>query len=288
MDIEGVAAATPEKIFKTAVDINAGMSLDIGIDIAAQLGFPADSQRDAADQMLKLYDLFLSQDATMVEINPMALLESGEVMCMDTKLNFDDNAEYRQASVFERRDTSQEDQRALVRHVVQDEPDDEFILGDAFNKGISILKDHSLIYDILIYERQLGPSITFVDRHPQQIFVLDHIAKPRIGESVLEPWTSQMFELAKRENVYCKISGVATEAEWDNWTEEQLAPYLDTALEAFGPSRLMFGSDWPVALLAVDYANWVGIVEKFASKLTESEQARLWGETAIEAYKLSV
>ena len=175
-----------------------------------------------------------------------------------------------------------------MRHVVQDEPDDKFILGDAFNKGISILKDHSMVYDILIYERQLGPSITFVDRHPQQIFVLDHIAKPRIGESVLEPWTSQMFELAKRENVYCKISGVATEAEWDNWTEEQLAPYLDTALEAFGPSRLMFGSDWPVALLAVDYANWVGIVEKFASKLTESEQARLWGETAIEAYKLSV
>ena len=85
-----------------------------------------------------------------------------------------------------------------------------------------------------------------------------------------------------------KFLGVATEAEWDNWTEEQLAPYLDTALEAFGPSRLMFGSDWPVALLAVDYANWVGIVEKFASKLTESEQARLWGETAIEAYKLSV
>jgi len=175
-----------------------------------------------------------------------------------------------------------------MRHVVQDEPDDAFILGGAFNEGIALLKNHGLIYDILIYERQLGPSIEFVDRHPGQVFVLDHIAKPRIGDGAVEPWKSQMFELARRDNVYCKISGVATEADWANWSEDQLLPYLGTALEAFGPDRLMFGSDWPVALLAIGYAQWAGIVERFAAELSEPEQARLWGGTAIEAYKLNV
>ena len=175
-----------------------------------------------------------------------------------------------------------------MRHVVQDEPDNGFILGAAFNEGISKLRHHGLIYDILIYERQLGPSIEFVDRHPNQVFVLDHIAKPRIGDGAVEPWKSKMFELAKRENVYCKISGMATEADWADWSETQLLPYLETALEAFGASRLMFGSDWPVALLAIDYAQWLGIVETFASTLSEREQTRLWGGTAAEAYSLDV
>ena len=92
-----------------------------------------------------------------------------------------------------------------VRHVVQDEADDQFILGDAFNKGIRRLKAYELVYDILIYERQLGPSIEFVDRHPDQVFVLDHVAKPRIGDQIMEPWRAQMFELAKRENVYLSL-----------------------------------------------------------------------------------
>jgi len=175
-----------------------------------------------------------------------------------------------------------------MRHVVQDEPDDAFILGAAFNEGISRLKNHGLIYDILIYERQLGPTIEFVDQHPDQVFVLDHIAKPRIGDGLMSPWKEQMFELAKRENVYCKLSGVATEADWSKWTEDQLLPYLEIALEAFGPSRMMFGSDWPVALLAIEYSQWVNIVDKFASALSESEQALLWGEVAVKAYGLKV
>ena len=174
-----------------------------------------------------------------------------------------------------------------MRHVVQDEPDDAFILDTAFNDGISHLKNHALIYDILIYERQLGPSIQFVDRHPDQVFVLDHIAKPRIGDGLTTPWKEQMLELAQRENVYCKLSGVATEAEWANWTEDQLLPYLEIALEAFGPSRMMFGSDWPVALLAIGYGQWIGLIEKFAAKLSESEQTQLWGGVAIEAYGLT-
>lgn len=175
-----------------------------------------------------------------------------------------------------------------MRHVVQDEPDDSFILGVAFNEGISHLKNHGLIYDILIYERQLGPTIEFVDQHPDQVFVLDHIAKPRIADDLISPWKEQMIELAKRENVYCKLSGVATEADWSKWTEDQLLPYLEIALEAFGPSRMMFGSDWPVALLAIEYSQWVNIVDEFASALSESEQALLWGEVAVQVYGLKV
>lgn len=173
-----------------------------------------------------------------------------------------------------------------VRHVVQDEADDQFILGDAFNKGIRRLKAYELVYDILIYERQLGPSIEFVDRHPDQVFVLDHVAKPRIGDQIMEPWRAQMFELAKRENVYCKLSGMATEANWQNWTKDDLWPYAEVAMEAFGPTRMMFGSDWPVALLAVEYGDWVGLCREFISTLSDSEQAMIEGEVAIRAYDL--
>lgn len=173
-----------------------------------------------------------------------------------------------------------------VRHVVQDEADDQFILGDAFNKGIRRLKVYELVYDILIYERQLGPSIEFVDRHPDQVFVLDHVAKPRIGDQIMEPWRAQMFELAKRENVYCKLSGMATEANWQNWTKDDLWPYAEVAMEAFGPPRMMFGSDWPVARLAVEYGDWVGLCREFISTLSDSEQAMIEGEVAIRAYDL--
>ena len=173
-----------------------------------------------------------------------------------------------------------------VRHVVQDEADDQFILGDAFNKGIRRLKAYELVYDILIYERQLSPSIEFVDRHPDQVFVLDHVAKPRIGDQIMEPWRAQMFELAKRENVYCKLSGMATEANWQNWTKDDLWPYAEVAMEAFGPTRMMFGSDWPVARLAVEYGDWVGLCREFISTLSDSEQAMIEGEVAIRAYDL--
>ena len=173
-----------------------------------------------------------------------------------------------------------------VRHVVQDEADDRFILGDAFNEGIRRLKAYELVYDILIYERQLGPSIEFVDRHPDQVFVLDHVAKPRIGDQVMEPWRAQMFELAKRENVFCKLSGMATEANWQNWTKDDLWPYAEVALQAFGPTRMMFGSDWPVARLAVEYGDWVGLCREFISTLSDSEQAMIEGEVAIRAYDL--
>ena len=175
-----------------------------------------------------------------------------------------------------------------IRHVVQDEPDDDFILGEQFNRGVSLLKEYNWIYDILIYERQLSPSIQFVDCHPEQIFVLDHIAKPRIGDSMIEPWKTQMFEMAKRENVSCKLSGIATEANWSEWKKEDLIPYMDVALEAFGPDRMMFGSDWPVARLAVEYGPWVEICREFISTLSGDEQKLIEGNVASKVYGLNV
>jgi len=173
-----------------------------------------------------------------------------------------------------------------VRHVVQGEPDDHFILGADFNRGVSVLKDFRIAYDILILERHLPPSIEFVDRHPKQVFVLDHIAKPRIKDNVIEPWKKNIRELARRENVYCKVSGMVTEADFKTWTEAQLRPYFEAVLEAFGPKRLMFGTDWPVCLAATGYARWVEVVHRFAAGLSEDERAWLFGKTAVQAYRL--
>jgi L-fuconolactonase len=173
-----------------------------------------------------------------------------------------------------------------IRHVVQDEPDDRFILGEAFGRGVAHLKDLNLVYDILIYERQLVASIEFVDRHPDLVFVLDHVAKPRIRDDAMRPWAELMRKMAERPNVYCKLSGMATEAAWANWTEEQLIRFAEVALEAFGPNRMMFGSDWPVAKLAIDYQRWVSIVADFLAQLSEDEQSAVWGGTAMKTYNL--
>jgi len=173
-----------------------------------------------------------------------------------------------------------------VRHVVQGEPDDRFILRDDFNRGIRELKKFSLVYDLLILERHLPPTIQFVDAHPNQVFVLDHIAKPRIKEDLFEPWHRNIRELAKRPNVYCKVSGLVTEADFTSWTEAQLRPYFEAVLEAFGPRRLLFGSDWPVCLVACNYARWHQIVSAWVAELSREEQARILGGTATEVYNL--
>ncbi|ADE53739.1 amidohydrolase family protein [Coraliomargarita akajimensis] len=177
------------------------------------------------------------------------------------------------------------DKLKAVRHVVQGESSG-FLDGTAFNQGIGELTARGLVYDILIFERQLEETIRFVDRHPEQGFVVDHIAKPRIKENILDPWRAQITELAQRPNVSCKLSGVVTEADFNNWTETQLAPYLDTVLEAFGPHRLMFGTDWPVCLVASRYKQWAALVEGFVQQLSEDEQAAIMGETAQRVYKL--
>lgn len=173
-----------------------------------------------------------------------------------------------------------------VRHVVQGEPDENFILRDNFNRGIRELKPFNLAYDILIFERHLPQTIKFVDAHPNQVFVLDHIAKPRIKDGGFEPWNKNLRELAKRPNVYCKASGMVTEVDYATWTEELLQRYFDATLEAFSPQRLMFGSDWPVCLVACGYARWQQLVSRWIGELSPAEQERIFGGTAIEAYKL--
>ncbi len=172
-----------------------------------------------------------------------------------------------------------------VRHVVQAEPDG-YMLRDDFNAGISCLKNFSLAYDILVFERQLPEAIAFVDRHPGQPFILDHIAKPRIRDAQLSPWRENLRELSRRPNVCCKISGMVTEADPANWTPDTLRPYLDAVLNAFGPSRLMFGSDWPVCLLGASYAQWHEVVENFIKPLSTDEQTAIRGGTAMRAYGL--
>lgn len=173
-----------------------------------------------------------------------------------------------------------------VRHVVQGEPNPKFLEGAAFNAGVREVTSRGLVYDLLIFARQLPPAIDFVDRHPGQIFVLDHIAKPVVQGLPDSIWTRNLRDLAHRENVYCKFSGVVTEVPGWQWTPELLRPYFDVVMEAFGPSRLMFGSDWPVCLVATEYARWVDFVEKSAAPLSASERMRLLGGTAVEAYKL--
>lgn len=173
-----------------------------------------------------------------------------------------------------------------VRHVVQGESDPEFILRSDFNRGISLLKKYSLVYDILIVERQLPNTIRFVDQHPDQVFVLDHIAKPLISKNELSPWKENIQELAKHENVSCKISGMVTEADFNIWTPAQLQPYFDVIIEAFGPDRLLFGSDWPVCLVATSYKSWADLVRKNISAFSKTEQAKIMGENAIRIYNL--
>ncbi len=175
-----------------------------------------------------------------------------------------------------------------VRHVVQDEPDDAFILGAEFNRGVELLKDYGLVFDILIFARQLANSIQFVDRHPEQEFVLDHIAKPTIRLAEFDSvWEKHIRELAKRPHVTCKFSALVTEVRDADWTVESLRPYWDVVLEAFTPARLMFGSDWPVCLLRSQYVAWVDAVKELSSGLTRAEQDDLWGNTATRAYRLS-
>ena len=174
-----------------------------------------------------------------------------------------------------------------LRHVLQGEPDQEYMLRADFNRGIRLLNKYDLVYEILIFERHLPITIEFVDTHPDQVFILDHIGKPIIKNNVIEPWKKNIFELAKRDNVFCKISGMVTEADYRNWTVKQLYPYLDTVLEAFGADRLIFGSDWPVCLVACEYRQWFNIVKDFISRLNDTEQDGILGLNAQRIYKLN-
>jgi len=173
-----------------------------------------------------------------------------------------------------------------LRHVIQDEPDDDFLNRADFNRGISVVTNSGLLYEILIIERQLPAAIQFVDRHPNQLFVLDHIAKPRIREQIPEPWKCHIAEIARRENVFCKLSGMVTEANWQTWNNSDLQPFFDAVLDAFGPSRLMAGSDWPVCLVATTYGKWMQTLQTFLAPLSVPEREMIMGGTAVQLYSL--
>lgn len=175
-----------------------------------------------------------------------------------------------------------------VRHVLQGELDDHYMLRDDFNRGIDSLFEFGLVYDILIFERHLPQIIEFVDRHPRQIFVLDHISKPRIRNHIMSPWRENLRILAERPNVYCKISGMVTEADYNTWTKEDLEPYFDNVLHTFGPKRLMFGSDWPVCLVATTYRSWFNLVFEQIVSLSDAERDAILGGTAMYAYRLDL
>ena len=167
-----------------------------------------------------------------------------------------------------------------VRHNVQAEPKG-FMLSENFQNGINKLKDFNLTYDILIYPKQLKEAIELVKKNPDQAFVLDHIAKPLIKNKEIADWSKGILEIGGFKNVYCKLSGLVTEADWKNWSKSDFKDYLELVLNAFGIDRLMFGSDWPVCLLAANYSQVLNIIENFIEPLSGEEKRKIMGGNAL-------
>jgi L-fuconolactonase len=173
-----------------------------------------------------------------------------------------------------------------IRHVAQNEPDDRFLARQDVVRSIAALEPLGLAYDILIYARQLPAAVELVHRLPRQRFVLDHIAKPEIKAGRLDPWRERILELAAAPNVLCKVSGMVTEAAWRGWTAADFRPYLDVVFPAFGPDRLMIGSDWPVCTLAGDYASVMGLVLDYVAGHPAHEREAILGGNAARFYRL--
>jgi L-fuconolactonase len=173
------------------------------------------------------------------------------------------------------------------RHVLQGESDRALMLNPQFTDGIRALKAHDFTYDILIFPDQLGYTHQFIKTFGGHRFVIDHIAKPDIKNKNIEKWERGIRAIANHENVWCKISGMVTEADWYGWVLTDFEPYLNVVFEAFGTKRVMFGSDWPVCNVAGGYQQMLSIVKNYTSKLSEDEQARFWGLNAVEFYKLN-
>ena len=172
-----------------------------------------------------------------------------------------------------------------VRHIVHDEPDDDYLLREDVNRGVTRLREFGLVYDVLIFARHLPQAIAFVDRHPDQPFVVDHLAKPTIRAGQFDArWAEGLRAIAERPHVTCKLSGLVTEVRDASWSPSLLQPYVDVALEAFGASRLMFGTDWPVCRLRCEYGEWVDTVRAFVAPLSADEQTAILGGTAARVY----
>jgi len=173
------------------------------------------------------------------------------------------------------------------RHIVQSEPDPNFMLHADFQRGISALQAHNYTYDILIFPKQLDAASALVRQFPNQKFVVDHLAKPFIKSGDIDDWKKGMIDLSASENVFCKLSGMVTEANWNDWEYKHFVPYLDVVMEAFGADRLMFGSDWPVCLLAASYDFMKEIITTYISKLSQSEIEQIMGLNALTFYNIN-
>ncbi|MCL6511353.1 MAG: amidohydrolase family protein [Anaerolineae bacterium] len=173
-----------------------------------------------------------------------------------------------------------------VRRLLQAEPDDDFALQPNFVRGVQALADYGFSFDICIVHRQLPAAIGLVQRCPKVSFILDHIAKPNIKAGLRDPWQAHIRELAALPNVVCKVSGMVTEADHAGWTTDDLRPYFEVVYEAFGEDRVMFGGDWPVALLASSYARWVQTLDELTAGLSEPARRKLWVENAKRVYRL--
>ncbi|HLH07716.1 MAG TPA: amidohydrolase family protein [Terriglobales bacterium] len=173
-----------------------------------------------------------------------------------------------------------------VRHVVQSEPDDRFLLRPAFLQGIAALEEFGLTYDILIYSRHLQVAAEFVRHFPKQRFVLDHLAKPPIKSGALQPWAGDLRRLAQFSNVYCKLSGLVTEADWNNWEPQHFRPYIDVAMECFGPDRLLIGSDWPVCTVAGSYSAVMDLLTEYLKDYPELVRDAVLGDNAERFWNL--
>ncbi len=172
------------------------------------------------------------------------------------------------------------------RHIAQAEPDDDFLLGDDFCKGIAQLEKYNFTYDILILPKHLPYAVEFVKRFPIQKFVIDHLAKPDFKNQEFSDWEKGIKSIAKCENVYCKVSGLVTEGDWNDWTESDYTYCLDVVTESFGSNRLLFGSDWPVCLLAANYKQTTKIVANYFSKFPETDQEQFWSGNALRFYNI--
>jgi L-fuconolactonase len=177
---------------------------------------------------------------------------------------------------------------AGIRHIVQSEPDDRFMLRPAFLAGLALVEEFDLAYDILIYSRHLKVAAELVDRFPRVRFVLDHLGKPDIRAGAIDAWARDLGALASRPNVHAKVSGLVTEADWTRWTPETLRPYLDVAFECFGAERLMIGSDWPVCTVAGDYRRTLGVVVDYLADRPASERGAVLGGNARRFWGLQV
>jgi len=174
-----------------------------------------------------------------------------------------------------------------VRRLLQAEPDAEFCLRPRFVDGVRMLAEFGLSFDACIYHHQLPGLVRLVEKCPEVQFVLDHMGKPAIREGKMDPWREHTQSLASLENVVCKISGAVTEADHDDWTCDQVLPYLEFAMEVFGPERIMFGGDWPVLRLAASYPDWIKLARRSATQMNEDDQKKMFRSNAVRVYRLS-